>query len=100
MGFHNFFLHSMHGVHVFCIFMQFENSGDSGVEDSVASSSTPSNGSTPRTHTHRIGSNREVVSLLLKMDSTLNTLVDITKKLTAEGGVKKEDDPKYTVSIL
>ncbi len=32
------------------------------------------------------------------MDSTLNSLVEITKKLAAaEGGNKKEDDPKYTV---
>ena len=99
-------------------FMQLENGVDSGVDDSVAGcsasprsapsvagsstslSSTPkSQMSTPRTHSDRSGSNREVVKLLLKMNSTLDSLVDITRKLAAEGGVKKEDDPKYTVSI-
>ncbi len=44
---------------------------------------------------------REILSLLQKMDSTLNSLVEITKKLAAaEGGSKNEDDPKYTVSML
>jgi hypothetical protein len=95
--------------------MQFQI-GDSGVEDSVAEcftssqsfisthSATPSRSasqrSTPRTHTHHSSSNQEVVSLLLKMHTTLNSLVEITRKLATEGGVKKEDDPKYTVSLL
>ena len=61
---------------------------------------TQSQKSTPHTHAYHSGRNREVVSLLLKMDSTLNSLVEITKKLAAERGVKKEDGPKYTVSFL
>ena len=95
--------------------MQFENVGDSGIEESVvgclSSLNSPSPSTTPghssttqkstiQTPTYRSGRNREVLNLLQKMNSTLNSLVEITKKLAAEGGVKKEDDPKYMVSIF
>ena len=40
--------------------------------------------------------NQEVICLLMKMNSTLESLVG---KLATEGVVKKEENPKYMVSL-